>query len=167
MSAPIQIVDEHDRPLRAGTKQEAWQKGLWHRVIEIMLEDGKGNVLLQHRSPGKDTYPNCWDDSVGGHVDAGEDYLEAAYRELREELGVEGVELKEAGAFSYTNTWHGLQFKRFVKVYKAAIAGTPKSHEPDKIDEVRWFTVAETKRLIKDHPDRVADTLEHVFARYY
>jgi isopentenyldiphosphate isomerase len=167
MSSPIQIVDEHDRPIRAGTKQEAWEKGLWHRVVRIMLEDGKGNVLLQHRSPTKDIYPDCWDNSASGHVDAGEDYIKAAYRELQEELGVEGVDLQEIGSFTDEHTWHGLQMKRFAKVYKVVVSGTPKSQEPDKIDDTRWFSVAETKRLIKEHPDKVADGLEHVFARYY
>ncbi len=167
MSAPILIVDKHDKPIGSASKQEAWQKGLYHRLVRIMLEDDKGNVLLQHRSPTKDIYPNTWDNSVGGHVDAGEDYEQAAYRELREELGVEDVKLTEIGSFLDTHTWHGLKMNRFTKVYRAVVTGTPTSHEPDKIDATRWFTVAEIKRLIKDYPDQIADGLEHIFARYY
>lgn len=163
----IQIVDERDQPIGSASKQEAWAQGLWHRIVEIILEDGKGNVLLQHRSPTKDTYPNCLDDSVGGHVDAGESYEQAAYRELHEELGVDGIKLEEVGSFKYKNTWRDLRFCRFVKVYRAIIDFTPESHEPDKIDRVQWFSISEVKRLIKEGPGQVTDTLENIFARYY
>ena len=167
MSAPILIVDEHDNPVGSATKQEAWAQGLWHRVVRIMLEDGQGNVLLQHRSPTKDIYPDCWDNSAAGHVDAGEDYSTAAYRELHEELGLNGVKLQEIDSYVDDHTWQGLQMRRFVKVYTALITGTPQSAEPDKIDEVRWFTIADAKRLVKDDSGHVSDGLEQVIERNY
>jgi 16S rRNA (adenine1518-N6/adenine1519-N6)-dimethyltransferase len=45
-------------------------------------------MFLQKRSRWKDRHPLLWDSSAAGHVDAGEDYDEAAVRELKEELGV-------------------------------------------------------------------------------
>lgn len=167
MAKPIMIVDENDRPVGAATKQEAWQNGLWHRIVRIMLEDNKGRVLLQHRTPAKDIYPNCWDNSASGHVDAGEDYETAAYRELNEELGVHDVVLRKIGSFRDEHTWQGHIMKRFVTVYKATISGTPKSQEPTKIDATRWFTVAEIRQLIHNQPQNIADGLEHVFKRFY
>jgi len=49
MSVPIQIVDENDQPLRAGTREEAWRDGLRFRIVRIMVDDGDGNFLLQKR----------------------------------------------------------------------------------------------------------------------
>ncbi len=46
------------------------------------------DILLQKRAAGKDAYAGCYDISAAGHIPAGEDYLEAALRELQEELGV-------------------------------------------------------------------------------
>ena len=42
-------------------------------------------VLLQKRSMNKDAYPGCYDISSAGHLSAGQDYFEAACRELEEE----------------------------------------------------------------------------------
>ncbi|HEV7454291.1 MAG TPA: NUDIX domain-containing protein [Candidatus Saccharimonadales bacterium] len=167
MSAPILIVDEHDNPVGSATKQEAWAQGLWHRIVRITLEDGQGNVLLQHRSPTKDIYPNCWDNSAAGHVDAGEDYDTAAYRELHEELGLNGLKLLEIGAYIDEHTWQGYRMKRFVKVYTALITGTPSSAEPDKIDDVRWFTIADAKKLVAEDPGHASDGLVQVIERFY
>lgn len=47
------------------------------------------DVLLQKRSSTKDSFPDCYDISSAGHVQAGCDYLESALRELKEELGIE------------------------------------------------------------------------------
>jgi isopentenyl-diphosphate delta-isomerase len=169
MSAPILIVDEHDKPVGSASKQEAWDKGLWHRIVRITLEDGKGNVLLQHRTPTKDIYPNCWDNSAAGHVDAGEEYETAAYRELHEELGLQGIVLEEVGAYTDKHVWHGLKMNRFVKVYKAVVGSdtAPKTPEPDKIDDVRWFTIADAKKMVQDDPDHVTDGLAQVMTKFY
>jgi isopentenyldiphosphate isomerase len=62
-----------------------------HRSVHIYVFNRRGEVLLQLRSKDRDIQPGRWDTSEGGHLDAGEEYLQAARRELREELGVDIV----------------------------------------------------------------------------
>lgn len=53
-------------------------------------QSGTGvDILLQKRSHNKDSFPDCYDISSAGHIPAGQDYLESAIRELKEELGIE------------------------------------------------------------------------------
>ena len=44
-------------------------------------------ILVQKRSPKKETFPNLWAISVAGHVRSGETSIEAAIREIKEEIG--------------------------------------------------------------------------------
>jgi len=44
-------------------------------------------VLLQKRSAEKESFPGMFDTSFAGHIQAGDDPLESAQRELREKLG--------------------------------------------------------------------------------
>ena len=59
-----------------------------HRAVHILVFNRKGDCLLQKRSMLKDRLPGVWDSSAAGHLNAGEDYLPAAVRELEEELGL-------------------------------------------------------------------------------
>ena len=60
--------------------------GRLHRVaMALLVADGR--VLLAHRHPLRQHYPDCWD-GVGGHIEAGESPEEALVRECREEIGV-------------------------------------------------------------------------------
>lgn len=52
------------------------------------VDNNKFEVLLQIRSNDKDSYPGCFDVSSAGHVDLGEEFIDAAVRELNEELGI-------------------------------------------------------------------------------
>jgi 8-oxo-dGTP diphosphatase len=58
--------------------------------IWIIRDNGKGSfdVLLQKRSANKDSFPGCYDVSSAGHIPTGDDFLESAIRELKEELGI-------------------------------------------------------------------------------
>jgi isopentenyl-diphosphate delta-isomerase type 1 len=167
MSAPIQIVDEQDKPIGQATKQEAWAQGLRHRIIRIMIENDRGEILLQHRSPTKDIFPNCWDNSAAGHVDANEDYLTAAIRELKEELDIDGIKLEEIGRYTSDETWREHRFKRFTRVYRLRYNQTPKKLEEGKVDGVMWMPVDEVKKLVNEHPNEVSDGLRQVIEKYY
>lgn len=59
-----------------------------HPVVHLHILDRSGNLYLQKRSSGKDIQPGKWDTAVGGHVDYGESFIEALYREAAEELGL-------------------------------------------------------------------------------
>jgi 8-oxo-dGTP diphosphatase len=53
----------------------------------VLLIDRRGWVLLQERDDGAPRAANQWG-MVGGHVEDGEDFEPAAYRELAEETGL-------------------------------------------------------------------------------
>lgn len=57
------------------------------RFSSVLLVDRRGWLLLQERDEHPVIAPEKWG-LVGGHVEEGEDFEDAAYRELEEEAGV-------------------------------------------------------------------------------
>ncbi len=67
----------------------------------MILVDDRGWLLLQERDSLAVSAPDMWG-MVGGHVDPGEDFEAAAYRELDEETGIawtSGLDLWFDGPF--------------------------------------------------------------------
>ncbi len=90
------VVDAQDNVVRQATRKEVHAQGLLHRAVHILVFSKKTHdCLLQKRSMHKDRQPGVWDSSAAGHLDAGEDYPQAAVRELQEELGIEDTKLIE------------------------------------------------------------------------
>jgi 8-oxo-dGTP pyrophosphatase MutT (NUDIX family) len=56
-------------------------------IAVVLLVDARGWLLLQERDAGAPRAANQWG-MVGGHVEDGEDFEPAAYRELTEETGL-------------------------------------------------------------------------------
>jgi isopentenyldiphosphate isomerase len=165
---PIQVVDTNDEPVSGQPLQIVHDQGLIHRVIHVMVEDEHGHILLQKRSGNLSIYPNCWDISVGGHVDLGESYLQTATRELKEELDLSNLQLVELGRYYYELTINNKLLKRFAMDYKTQITHNTPFHFPaEEVSEVAWRSVAEIKQLIATHPDQVANGLVDSIARYY
>lgn len=67
-----------------GTKVPA---GRFHKVVHIWIQNSKGELLMQKRSDTVDNCPGIWA-TTGGSVQAGEEPLATAVRELSEELGL-------------------------------------------------------------------------------
>lgn len=89
MEEMIDVLDENG--LKTGeilTRKEIHKKGIWHRVIVVAIIDNNNQILMQQRSYDKDTNPGKWDISVAGHISAGQTSLEAAIREVEEEVGI-------------------------------------------------------------------------------
>ena len=57
------------------------------RVAVVVLVDPRGHLLLQERDAAAPIAPGTWG-FVGGHVEPGEEFESAAYRELAEETGI-------------------------------------------------------------------------------
>jgi len=83
------VVDVLDRPIGKERREVVHARKLFHRAIHVFVLDAAGRMLVQKRSMLKDSAAGLWCSSCSGHLDAGEDYLAAAVRELEEELGLE------------------------------------------------------------------------------
>jgi isopentenyldiphosphate isomerase len=90
MIEQFDIVDISDAPTgQLTTKKLAHGDGTLHRLVAVYVFDTNGNLLVQdHKKSG------LFDHSVGGHVAAGESYVEAVKREAEEELGLFNQELE-------------------------------------------------------------------------
>jgi 16S rRNA (adenine1518-N6/adenine1519-N6)-dimethyltransferase len=164
----IFVVDEQDNPVGEFPKSEVWSKGLLHRIVRIMIEDEEGRILLQKRSKDMETFPDCWDHSAAGHVDAGEDYDQAAKRELQEELGLSGVGLKKIVTYRTNDEFNGRKLNRFNALYKAIVPSNQRFiPQESEVSELRWFTLDEVKQLLATQPDKVTEGLKQVIEDYY
>ena len=84
----VDLYDENRAPL--GKTAERYGKkgpGEYRTVVHVCLFDTRGRLLIQQRTASKHIWPEKWDVSVGGGVDAGETSRQGAEREFREELG--------------------------------------------------------------------------------
>jgi isopentenyl-diphosphate delta-isomerase len=150
--ADITFVDANDTVIGFGTKQEAWDNGIIHRIVRIFVFNSKGELLIQKRGATLASNPNKWDQSAAGHVDAGEDYLTAANRELKEEIGVESPLTEKGKYFQDENDEPGKQKKRFNMLYTTIYDGEV-SIDPREVQETRWVQPEALEVWMQEHPE--------------
>ena len=138
----IPLVNENDEVIGSTTIDEAKANGNLRRLVRIYIFDGAGSILLQKRSAHMQSYPLHWDQAVGGHVNSGETYYEAAEREMKEELGIE-AEIQEL------TTSHRAPMT-FEGVYKAVIdRNTEILFDPYEVETIRWVSIEEFENDIE------------------
>lgn len=138
------VLDEQGKVVGTATRARVHSDPeLIHRAVHVWLWRSDARLLLQKRVRQKDVEPGKWDTSVGGHVDAGEDYLTAALREMKEELGVEGVPLEHVHDFKYRSDSESEN----VRTYQCFYDGPVRPHEFE-IEKVREWTALEIGRAI-------------------
>jgi isopentenyldiphosphate isomerase len=165
---PIAIVNEKDEVIGSAMLPDAWRDGLIHRIVRVLVEDEQGRLLLQRRSPQMGLFSNCWGESSAGHVDEGEGYLEAAKREMAEEIGLSGIELEEVATYRTSGVYEGRKLNRFNRLYKARVPSDIKiNFSPEEVSEVQWLTRPQLEDLLANHPDQITNELEQVVHKYY
>lgn len=92
------ILDENGN--KTGRYRERGRKmatGDYHLVVHVWKHNGRGEWLVDRRSPEKQGWPGIWE-TTGGSALAGDDSLTAALRETKEELGID-LDLKKGTLF--------------------------------------------------------------------
>jgi len=123
-----------------------------HRVVMVGVfrtTDNNGvQLLIQHRSPTKITWPSVWDITAGGSVLAGETSQDGAMRELREEVGM---------VADLSHTRPALTVSATKTVYDIYLVGVPAgldidqlTFQADEVDEVMWADRETILEMITD-----------------
>jgi 8-oxo-dGTP pyrophosphatase MutT (NUDIX family) len=86
----LSVFDAEGRVVGALPRARAKRSRLAVGAVNILLVSARGEVLLQRRPEDKEN-GGRWDKTVGGHVDEGETFDEAAVREAGEELFGDGT----------------------------------------------------------------------------
>lgn len=88
----LDVINEKGKVLFTKDRKSIYLDGNLHRTVHIWIINSKKELLVQKRGANKDTYPNLWAISTAGHVKAGDNSIETALRELKEEVGVKARE---------------------------------------------------------------------------
>lgn len=156
----LDIVDENGNPTgEVIERTEAHRTGVLHRTAHVWIarrKEGKVQILLQKRCMDKDSFPGCYDISSAGHVPAGQDYVDSALRELKEELGVEIApeELIECGRkrLDMQAVFHGDPFleRQVSLVYLLWLDWEESAFcvQREEIDSVMWIEFSACKKAV-------------------
>lgn len=109
------------------------------RLSCILLVDHAGRVLLQERDEHAPIDPEKWG-LVGGHVEDGEEFEPAAYRELEEETGV----VLPLGTLRF---WHELTRTDWGATFHIWYAGTLLTDADIVLGEGRQIVFVDPARL--------------------
>ncbi len=141
----LDIVDENDKVVGRDTRDSIYAKGLDHnvRVINILVFNSQGKLLLPKRSMDRRIFPGCFDFSCGEHVMSGEDYYQAAKRGLEEELGIKSEKLVELGKLTQKD---GVSC--FMKVYELEYDGEITGYDKAGISKLYWCDLEKVNQVI-------------------
>ena len=140
----VDVVDMHNNVIGEAPRKGIHEKHLLHRAAHIFLVDSSGRLWIEKRGKTVDTNPGYYDSSAAGHVSKGETYDEGARREVLEELGIEGLELKPVRTIDAAPETNN----EFVRFYIARSDKLPRLHE-DAVSQER-YTIEEIKKKIKN-----------------
>ena len=125
---------------RRGTR---WKMGEFGLVVCVWVYDGKGNLLLTRRAPGK-SFAGTWE-NTGGAAKRGESSRQAIARELYEETGIVAGEEE----FEYLCSDRSRNFffdfyclKRDTPIEEVKLL-------PGETDGVRWASMEQVHRMVR------------------
>jgi 8-oxo-dGTP diphosphatase len=142
------VLDENGNHTgRTVERGKPMNKDEYHLVVHVWIKNDSGEYLITKRTPKK-TYRNMWE-TTGGSAITGDNSLQAALREVKEETGIELNPAKGKCLFrlkrqhedspDFVDVW---LFKENVDIGKVVF-------QPDEINDVKWTSPEEILSMIE------------------
>lgn len=141
-------------------KGEPIPEGRYIIVVLVMIQNSKGEFLIQKRSKQKDGKHA----STGGHVKTGQSSVEGIIDEIKEEIGLtvksEELELLFSGREDEQQVFFDLYYmKKDLNISDLVL-------QEEEVESVQWNTIEEIDELIKkdmfliNHAEEVYRTID-------
>ena len=135
----------------------------YHLVVHVWIRNSKGEYLIAQRSANRQTYPLMWE-CVDGSVIKGEDSLQGALREVKEEVGVDLLPKKGHVILSdIKKIEFGKVVNKIVDIWLFKYDGEVdlSNATTDEVAQVAWMNRSQIKELFD--ANMFVDTLEYFF----
>jgi isopentenyl-diphosphate delta-isomerase len=147
MDELLDIVNDEDIITSQQMRSIAHQLGLQHRGVHVFLFTSDRKMLVQKRSADRTASPSALDCSVSEHVKAGESYLQAAVRGMKEEMGVDGIEVKPLVKFRMN---YGINDNEISTLYEDLVNPDKVKFDPVEIEEINYYSLDELQEMIQE-----------------
>lgn len=136
----------------------------YHLVVHVWIRNSRGEYLISQRSASRSAFPLIWE-CVDGSVVKGEDSLQGALREAKEEVGVDLLPEKGRIILSFTRKKEfGFIANKIVDVWLFEYDGEVdlENAETDEVAQAAWMNREQIKELFEQK--QFLETLEYFFA---
>ena len=140
------------------------REGEYHLSVTVWIANSRGEFLISKRAPAKNS-PNMWEPTGGGAL-AGEESLDAALRETKEELGLTLDPAKGQIFTSYTWPHSDGSGAAYIDawLFRQDFDLSSVILQPEETCDARWVGRAEIHRLIAQNQFVHFTYLDELFA---
>lgn len=132
--------------LLRGLKPHDFNDQTYRKAVVYVILDGNARVLIIQKPCYNDGYP--WGGQIafpGGHVETGDaSFLDAALREVFEEVGIERRQLHTIGPLGCFPTVHQVSIEAFVGFADNDVKPQPQAGE---VDSIMWANLADLLQI--------------------
>jgi isopentenyl-diphosphate delta-isomerase len=148
----VMLVDEQDVWIGTADKAAVHRTGALHRALSIFLINSRGEILLQQRAEQKYHSGGLWSNACCSHPTPDEPTYMAAYRRLREELGIDTILTHVAKLRYRTNVTNNLIEHEYDHIFTGEWNGDIHP-SPDEVSDIRWITPEALDVWIASEPE--------------
>ena len=123
---------------------EQLPEGYYHLVVHVWIINKKGEYLISQRAESRPTFPLMWE-CVGGSALKGEDSIDAALRETKEEVGITLDPARGKKVFSKIR----MSFHDIADIWLFEYDGEAQLEkaETGEVADCRWISADDIKKL--------------------
>ena len=121
-------------------------------------------MLIQKRSADRASAPSMLDCSISEHVKAGESDLEAAMRGMKEEMGVEGIDLKPLVTIKME---YGPNDNEISRIYEGKVKPEQVQFDPVEISEISYMSLDEIQAGISNEEGKYCGWFVEIMNWYF
>lgn len=135
----------------------------YHLVVHVWIKNSQGKYLISQRAKNCLTFPLMWE-CVGGSVLKGEDSLQGALRETKEEVGITLSAQNGKLLFSKVrSSVNGKRFNDILDVWLFTYDGdvSLKNATTNEVEQTIWLDRNEIMKLSQEN--KLVDTLDYFF----
>lgn len=147
MDEIVALYDHRGREVGTAPRSVVRRENLHHAATAVVVFNSRGEVFVHERTTTKDVYPGRFDFAAGGVLRAGEAPVEAAVREVYEELGVSSP-LVAIGESEYTDahtSYWGFLFW--------TLTDEPLTFQPEEVAGGEWVSREQLLASVDARPD--------------